>query len=107
MSSPRPDDSFLLAAQAHVLTALDAIGEILQDKSAPAATRLRAAFGIIELVYGRPRAARPEGAAEMSALLAAHPPSGSTAGPARKESIDERFARMRREKAARASPAPA
>ena len=103
MSDPRPD-SLMQAALAHVARAFDAIGEILADKTAPAATRLRAAFGIIELAYGKPTAQAGRTTAEAAAVLAASAPALP-----RKESLDERFARLRREKAAAraARPAPA
>ena len=47
-------DAFLKAATAHLQKALEVIASILQDETAKPATKLRAAFGIIELALGRP-----------------------------------------------------
>ena len=91
------DETFRTAAHAHVLKALDAIAEILEDKSAPAATRLRAAFGLIELVYGPPRRVAAAPLQEQAAELMQRIPHGG-GQPAKKESIDEHFKRMRVEK---------
>ncbi|HEX7240156.1 MAG TPA: hypothetical protein VF263_07820 [Longimicrobiaceae bacterium] len=97
------DESFRTAAHAHVLRALDAIAEILGDKTAPAATRLRAAFGLIELVYGPPRRANAAPLEAQAAALMQRVPHGG-AQPAKKESVDEHFRRMRQEKNAASGP---